>query len=94
MSENFKRGDIAIAQHFEQFPEYNGMECEIIDPLEFRGLINSEMMAVRENVLRYRVKFRDGMVLGPLPHQLRRRPEPDEKYAANDGAYLPDLKAA
>lgn len=93
MSENMKRGDIAIAQYFEQFPEYNGQECEILDPLEFRGIIDGDM-SVRENVLRYRVKFPDGMVLGPLPHQLRKRPEPDEKYAANDEQYLPELKAA
>jgi hypothetical protein len=88
-----KRGDIAIAQYFEQFPEYNGMECLIIDGLEFRGLINNDM-EVRENVLRYRVQFPDGMVLGPLPHQLRKRPEPDERYAANDEQYFLDLKAA
>ncbi len=93
MSENFKRGDIAIAQYFEQFPEYNGMECEVIDPLEFRGLINADM-TVREHVLRYRVQFADGMMLGPLPHQLRKRPVPDEKYAANDSAYLEDMKVA
>lgn len=88
MSDNFKRGDIAIAQYFEEFPEYNGMECEVLDPLEFRGLIRSSSMEVREHVLRYRVKFADGQVLGPLPHQLRKRPEPDEKYAANDQTYL------
>ena len=93
MSENFKIGDIAIAQYFDNFPEYNGMECEVINSLEFRGIIEGDM-TTHENVLRYRVRFPDGTVIGPRPHQLRKKPKPDEKYAANDNLYLPDLLAA
>jgi hypothetical protein len=93
MSENFKRGDIAIAQYFEEFPEYNGMQCEVLDPLEFRGIVRLSDMAVIENALRYRVKFPDGQVLGPRPHQLRKMPDADDQRAANDEVYEP-VKAA
>lgn len=93
MSENFKVGDIAIAQYFENFPEYNGVECEVINALEFRGVIDNDM-TVRENVLRYRVQFPDGFVCGPAPHQLRRKPKADDQIAANDDLYLPAPIAA
>ena len=93
MSDNFKLGDIAIAQYFDNFPEYNGCECEVINLLEFRGIIEGDM-TFHENVLRYRVQFPDGMVIGPRPHQLRKKPKPDERYAANDSNYLVDLLAA
>jgi hypothetical protein len=88
-----KKGDIGIAQFFDNFPEYNGQECTVLDGLEFRGLIMDDM-TTRENVLRYRVQFPDGQILGPLPHQLRPRPDPDEKHATNDEQYLPDAVAA
>lgn len=95
MSNNFKVGEIVLAQFFEDFPEYNGEECEILNTLEFAGLILNDM-SVKENVLRYRVKMRDGRVLGPLPHQLRKKLKPDEQYgdAANDYLYNLDKLAA
>jgi hypothetical protein len=87
MNEHFKVGEIAIAQNFEQFPEYNGCECQVINGLEFRGLVLADMTA-RENVLRYRVEFPDGMRLGPLPHQLRKKIPPQRLIAANDEQYF------
>lgn len=95
MSENFKVGEIAIAQYFDNFPEYNGQECEIMNSLEFRGIIENDM-SVKENILRYRVKFPDGFICGPRPGQLRKKPKPDVKYgeAANESLYIPDLLAA
>ena len=93
MSNGIKAGDIAIAQYFETFHEYNGCECKVLNGLEYRGLISDDM-TVRENVLRYRVEFPDGRVLGPLPHQLRKKPGPGRLIAVNDEKYLPDLLAA
>ncbi len=95
MSENIKRGDICIAMNFDVFTEYNGCECEVLDGLEFRGLIEDDM-TVKENVLRYRVRFPDGFVCGPRPGQLRKKPKLDEKYgdSANDELYNLDKLAA
>lgn len=75
MTDPFQPGDIAIAQHFDNFPEFNGRECEVINGLEFRGMIEGDM-TIRENVLRYRVRFPCGQVLGPRPGQLRRKVDP------------------
>lgn len=74
-TEPFKMGEIAIAQHFDTFPEYNGQECTVIGELEPRLLIKDDMTR-EEGVWIYRVQFADGMRLGPRPHQLRRREEP------------------
>lgn len=74
-NEPFKIGEIAIAQRFENFPEYNGQECTIIGELEPRKLILDDM-STREGEWIYRVEFQDGMRLGPHPYQLRRRQEP------------------
>ena len=93
MSENFKLGEIVIAQYFDNFPEYNGCECEIINTLEFTGIIENDMTK-RDGVLRYRVQFADGQILGPRPHQLRKNPKPDEKLAANDEYYFIEKLAA
>lgn len=73
--EPFKLGEIVIAQHFDNFPEYNGQECTVIGELEPRLLINDDMTGT-EGVWIYRVRFADGRCLGPRPHQLRRKPEP------------------
>ena len=95
MSENFKVGEIAVAQFFEHYVEYNNQECTILNTLEFTGIIENDMTK-HENVLRYRVQFADGMILGPRPHQLKKRLKPDVKYgdAANDELYLLDKMAA
>lgn len=74
-NEPFKIGEIAIAQKFVNFPEYNNLECEIIGELEPRLLIHSDMTG-EENVWMYRVQMQDGMRLGARPWQLRRRPAP------------------
>lgn len=88
MSSNFKIGEIVVATRFENFPEYNNQECEILNTLEFRGLILNDM-TIKEDVLRYRVQFKDGFICGPLPHQLKKKLKPDEKRndAANDYLY-------
>lgn len=75
MTKPFQLGEIAIAQHFENFTEYNGQECTVIGELEPRRLIKDDMTS-EDGVWMYRVQFDDGMRLGPLPHQLRRREEP------------------
>jgi len=95
MSNFLKEGDIAIAQYFNVFPERNGEECTILNSLQFTGIINDDM-TTQENVLRYRVEFSDGFVCGPLPHQLRKRPEPDINHgdSANDDMYEDDRLAA
>lgn len=74
-SEPFKMGEIVIAQHFDNFPEYNGQECTIIGELEPRTLVNDDMTK-EDGIWIYLVQFADGMRLGPRPHQLRRRDEP------------------
>lgn len=71
----FKLGEIAIAQNFDVFPEYNGQECTIIGELEPRDLVHDDM-TFSEGQWIYRVQFADGMRLGPRPSQLRRRVEP------------------
>jgi hypothetical protein len=90
-----KAGDIAICQHFVFFPEYNGQECEVLDGLEFRDSINGDTME-KSIRMRYRVKLRDGMILGPFAHQLRVKPSTDDSdgIAANDELYTTDAIAA
>ena len=71
----FAIGEIAIAQHFENFPEYNGCECTVIGGLEPRSMVNDDM-TVKKGIWMSRVQFADGMCLGPVPSQLRRPMEP------------------
>lgn len=73
--EPFQIGDIAIAQKFDNFPEYNGQECTVIGQLEPRLLINDDMTGKAGEWI-YKVQFADGRQLGPYPYQLRRRKEP------------------
>lgn len=73
---NFRIGEIAIGQNIIGYPEYNGMECEIIRGLCSRRIHNGltgEDMGVRDV---YRVKWADGERSSQEPHQLRKKHEP------------------
>lgn len=73
----FEIDEILIAQHFVQMPEYNGQECIVIAGLEEREVINLTTMTITGKAFTYRVQFSDGMIVGPLPHQLRRKKPPE-----------------
>lgn len=74
MNPSFKIGAICIGQNFVQFPERNGMECEIIGELkERRGRGPTGKLFA---ALSYRVHWADGKVYAVRPRNLRLKKPP------------------
>jgi hypothetical protein len=77
MSEQFKVGDIAVGIGFTTAPNtnLNGMECEIIGPLQVRcvKLIPEGLDAYK---LCYHVRWADGKETAAHPRNLRRKQPP------------------
>lgn len=73
----FKVGEIAILQNSDYFTEYNGVECEILKGLNVHKIQHMDMMK-KSHRLSYFAQMADGMRLNAAPHQLRKKPLPDE----------------
>lgn len=69
----FKVGEIVVGQNCTWLTQYNGMECEVIEPLAERWTNHNGNFGFR---VTYRVRWANGDVNTPLPTQLRRRKPP------------------
>jgi len=72
----FEIGEIVIGQNFINWPERNGMECEIIGELKERGSssLTTGIYTVDEC---YEVKWEDGITSAQKPYFLRKKKPPE-----------------
>lgn len=79
----FSVGEIALGHGFQNWPEYNGVECIVLEglrPLEALDQRSGEVLRAEF----YLVKFSDGEIAEVLPINLRKRrpPSTDESHQA------------
>lgn len=73
----FEINEIAIGQYFINVPSRNGMECEIIKPLQ---VVTGTCITTGKitTSLRYKVRWEDGMEIWVKPFKLRKKKPPQE----------------
>ena len=71
--DEFRVGDLAVGKEAQFYFERNGMQCEIIGPLEFRTYDCPRGTFTQPC---YLVRWSDGRVTCARPHQLMRIPPP------------------
>ena len=71
---SFKVGDIVIGQNAQRELQYNGMEGEVVGPLEMRTWALSSFGVTEGET--YLVKWADGSQRCTWPFQMRRRKDP------------------
>lgn len=82
MSFGFKVGEIAILQNTTYHHEYEGSECEVVDTLKPRNVVDMGPVTASIKV-QYMIRLPDGMKLAAAPHQLRKK-EPPKKDTTNE----------
>jgi hypothetical protein len=70
----FKVGEIAIGCNYITLPDRNGMECEIIEPLQLVTALECGR-GVMTTKLRYGVRWTDGLESVTQPFALRKKPK-------------------
>lgn len=85
MNKPFKVGDICIGQNMVWTTHYNGMDCEIVGPLELRRIVDLSKDGQLIDELCYHVRWADGEETAVPPEKLRRKPpKPDTDAWAMD----------
>lgn len=72
---DFKLGEVVIGQGFVSHPQYNGLECEIVEELRHRdGRLLRDNSLIKASF--YKVRWSNGEENGVFPQNLRRRKPP------------------
>jgi len=76
----FKVGDICIGQNFHDYPEFNGVECEVLDVREQGDIYQRAFRRVLFAMPgpHYRVRWATGEKYYVAETHLRKKPPPEE----------------
>lgn len=70
---HFNVGEIAIGRNYVTLPDRNGMQCQVIAPLQVVTAFECGL-GTDTTKARYQVRWADGLESFAQPHTLRRRP--------------------